>query len=131
MPLLSVSHLSVEYRLPAHGAYRAQGGYLKVVDDVSFALEPGEILGLVGESGAGKTVACRAILRLLPGAHGRIASGRVDFAGRDIARLGGPRAPRRPPARAAPRPAASPPRRATRPPPSVSPNLNQTYFKEV
>src|SRR5579885_150337 len=79
MPLLSVSHLSVEFRLPH--------GHVKAVDDVSFSLEPGEILGLVGESGAGKTVACRAIFRLLPGRRGRIASGRIDFAGRDIARL--------------------------------------------
>jgi peptide/nickel transport system ATP-binding protein len=89
MPLLSVSHLSVEYRVPHGGlpAGAATNGYLRVVDDVSFALEPGEILGLLGETGAGKTVACRAIFRLLPGHHGRIASGRIDFSGRDIARL--------------------------------------------
>jgi peptide/nickel transport system ATP-binding protein len=79
MPLLSVSHLSVEF----HTAR----GRLRAVDDVSFAIEPGEILGLVGESGVGKSVTGRALVRLLPGRNGRIASGRIDFAGRDIARL--------------------------------------------
>jgi peptide/nickel transport system ATP-binding protein len=79
MSLLSVIHLSVEYP--------SDNGHLRVVDDVSFSIEPGEILALIGESGCGKSVACRAILRLLPGRHGRIASGRIDLAGRDIARL--------------------------------------------
>ena len=79
MPLLSVSHLSVEFFTPQ--------GRLRAVDDVSFGVEAGEILGLVGESGVGKTVTCRALVRLLPGRNGRIASGRVDFAGRDIVRL--------------------------------------------
>jgi peptide/nickel transport system ATP-binding protein len=79
MPLLSVSHLSVEFH--------TRNGRLRAVDDVSFVIEPGEILGLVGESGVGKTVTCRALVRLLPGRNGRIASGRIDFAGRDIARL--------------------------------------------
>ena len=79
MALLSVSHLSVDFHLPSRR--------LRAVDDVSFTIEPGEVLGLVGEGGSGKTVACRALIRLLPGRHGRIASGRVDFAGRDIVRL--------------------------------------------
>jgi peptide/nickel transport system ATP-binding protein len=79
MALLSVSHLAVDFHFPR---YR-----IRAVDDVSFTIEPGEVLGLVGESGAGKTVTCRALIRLLPGRNARIASGRVDFAGRDIARL--------------------------------------------
>ncbi len=79
MALLSVSHLSVDFLLPTHR--------LRAVDDVSFTIEPGEVLGLVGEGGSGKSVACRALIRLLPGRNGRIASGRVDFAGRDIVRL--------------------------------------------
>jgi peptide/nickel transport system ATP-binding protein len=79
MALLSVSHLSVDFHFA--------GRRFRAVDDVSFTIEPGEVLGLVGESGAGKSVACRALIRLLPGRNGRIASGRVDFAGRDIARL--------------------------------------------
>src|SRR5215472_8574685 len=79
MSLLSVSHLSVDFYVDRR-RFRA-------VDDVSFSIEPGEVLGLVGESEAGKTVACRALIRLLPGRNGRIASGRVDFAGRDIVRL--------------------------------------------
>jgi peptide/nickel transport system ATP-binding protein len=79
MALLSVSHLSVDFLLPTRR--------LRAVDDVSFTLEPGEVLGLAGETGSGKTVTCRALIRLLPGGNGRIASGRVDFAGRDIVRL--------------------------------------------
>ena len=79
MALLSVSHLSVDFHMPT--------GRLRAVDDVSFSIERGEVLGLIGESGAGKSVACRALIRLLPGRNGRIASGRVDFAGRDIVRL--------------------------------------------
>jgi peptide/nickel transport system ATP-binding protein len=79
MALLSVSHLSVEFITPR--------GRVRAVDDVSFSIEPGEVLGLIGESGSGKSVACRALIRLLPGPNGRIASGRVDFAGRDILRL--------------------------------------------
>ena len=79
MALLSVSHLSVDFHI--------QRKRFRAVDDVSFSIEPGEVLGLVGESEAGKTVACRALIRLLPGRNGRIASGRVDVAGRDIVRL--------------------------------------------
>jgi len=79
MALLSVSHLSVDFHFA--------GKRLRAVEDVSFSIEPGEVLGLAGESGAGKSIACRALIRLLPGRNGRIASGRVDFAGRDIARL--------------------------------------------
>ena len=41
-------------------------GVLKAVDGVSFDLRQGEVLGLVGESGCGKSVACRSILRLVP-----------------------------------------------------------------
>ncbi len=79
MALLSVSHLSVDFHTPF--------GRLRAVDDISFTIEPGEVLGFVGEGGCGKSVACRALIRLLPGHNGRIASGRVDFAGSDIARL--------------------------------------------
>jgi peptide/nickel transport system ATP-binding protein len=57
--------------------------HLRAVEDVSFDLHEGELLGLVGESGCGKTTMMLSILRLLPGA-GRITSGRVLYRGKDL-----------------------------------------------
>ena len=61
-------------------------GVLPVVDGVSFALKPGQVLGLVGESGSGKSVTGFSIMGLLD-APGRIVGGEVLFEGRDLARL--------------------------------------------
>lgn len=74
MPLLEVTDLRVTYDLspPVHA-----------VDGVSFALEPGENLGIVGESGCGKTTVARALLRLLP-RRGRISGGNIRWDGQDI-----------------------------------------------
>ena len=58
---------------------------VKAVDGVSFTLEAGETLGLVGESGCGKTTTCHSIFRLLPAA-GKIISGTIEFAGEDLMR---------------------------------------------
>jgi peptide/nickel transport system ATP-binding protein len=74
-PLLDVRHLSVEY-LTARGAVRA-------VDDVSFALCKGEVFGLAGESGCGKSTIAHAITRLLK-PPAQIAGGQVLFRGQDI-----------------------------------------------
>ncbi|MFN8446985.1 MAG: ATP-binding cassette domain-containing protein, partial [Caldilineaceae bacterium] len=75
-PLLEVNHLSVDYvavgKKPAHA-----------LEDVSFQLRRGEMLGVVGESGCGKTTLMLALMRLLPGA-GRIVEGQVKLQGRDI-----------------------------------------------
>lgn len=57
----------------------ARGAVLRAVDGVSLALEPGETVGLVGESGCGKTTVGRLILRLLP-----VTAGRIVFDGRDV-----------------------------------------------
>ena len=56
--ILAVKHLSVEFQ--------TSGGKKQVVKDVSLSLRRGEVLALVGESGCGKTVLCRSILKLLP-----------------------------------------------------------------
>lgn len=73
-PLLAVEDLTVEYRRP--------GGRMRPVDGVSFEIAEGETLGLLGESGSGKTTIGRAVLGLVP-----VASGRIWFRGVDIARL--------------------------------------------
>ncbi len=76
-PLLSVEDLEVRYSL---GSDRV----LTAVDKVSFQLYPGETLGLVGESGCGKSSLGRAILQLI-----RPASGKVSFLGQDLTQLTG------------------------------------------
>ena len=62
-PLLSVRKLRKEFRTGSRGSLKARGRIL-AVDDVSFDLEKGETLGLVGESGCGKTTTGRLVLRL-------------------------------------------------------------------
>src|SRR5690606_13476724 len=74
-PLLSVKNLRVEYLTP-NGAVRA-------VDNVSFEIAPGEVFGLAGESGCGKSTAALALLRLLP-PPAVITQGEVRFAGEDV-----------------------------------------------
>jgi oligopeptide/dipeptide ABC transporter ATP-binding protein len=79
-PILSVRDLSIEFDAP--------GGPLRAVDGVSFDLRRGETLGLVGESGCGKTTTVLGILRLLP-PGGRVVSGQVWFDGEDLLGLDG------------------------------------------
>lgn len=76
--MLEVKNLSVDYRQNHKTA--------TALHDVSFSLERGEILGVVGESGCGKTTLMLALLRLLPQA-GRISSGQVLYNGNDILKL--------------------------------------------
>jgi oligopeptide/dipeptide ABC transporter ATP-binding protein len=78
--LLQVSDLQTHY--VSFGGERI----VKAVDGVSFTLEDGETLGIVGESGCGKTTTCLSIVGLLP-AGARIVGGRIDFAGQDLAQL--------------------------------------------
>ncbi|MDT9002156.1 ABC transporter ATP-binding protein [Paucibacter sp. APW11] len=73
--LLEVRHLCVEFP--------TRRGTLRALDDVSFSIEPGEILGVVGESGAGKSLTGAAIIGLLE-PPGRIASGEILLEGRRI-----------------------------------------------
>ena len=64
--------------------FHTEAGYLRVVDGVSFALDPGATLGLVGESGCGKTVSALAIMGLLPKPAGVVESGRIAYRGADM-----------------------------------------------
>ncbi len=82
MSLLSVEDLSISFP-------DGQGGRTRVVDGVSFALEPRERLGVIGESGSGKTMIGRAILGLLP-AGGRVEAGRILWEGRDVVTMPAP-----------------------------------------
>ncbi|MFI5775867.1 dipeptide ABC transporter ATP-binding protein [Nocardia sp. NPDC051570] len=72
-----------------HTTIDVRGGVVHAVDGVSLRVERGELLGLVGESGCGKTMTALSILRLLP-EGGRIASGRILLGGADIARMSEP-----------------------------------------
>ena len=76
--LLDVRNLSIHYV--------TEGQVAKAVHNVSFRLREGELLGLVGESGCGKTTLMMALMRLLPSA-GQIASGQVLYGGKDLATL--------------------------------------------
>lgn len=78
MPLLDIRDLSV--------TYATRSGTLRAVDGVSMSLETGEHLGLIGESGSGKSTIARAIMRVLPG-NARTTSGEAWFQQRDLLRL--------------------------------------------
>ena len=66
---------------------KQRSGLVRAVDGVSFAIEPGETVGLVGESGCGKTMTGLSVMRLLPNG-GYIAEGAIRFGGADLATLG-------------------------------------------
>lgn len=66
--------------------FRTEEGVITPVNDVSFSIQEGETLGLVGESGAGKSVTARSILRLID-SPGEIVGGNVIFEGRDLLQL--------------------------------------------
>ncbi len=82
--LLDVDGLRVHFAVPAGGLLRRRWATLKAVDGVSFALAPGETLGVVGESGCGKSTLGRAVLQLI-----RPTAGRVLWLGRDLTALAG------------------------------------------
>ncbi|GBD22991.1 Oligopeptide transport ATP-binding protein OppD [bacterium HR29] len=67
--------------------FYTQEGTVKAVDGTSYTVEEGETLGLVGESGCGKSVSALSILRLIPQPPGKIVSGQILFEGRDILKL--------------------------------------------
>ncbi len=77
-PLLQVEDLKIKYH--------TRDGILTALRDVSFQVNPGEIVGVVGESGCGKSTVAAAVMRLLP-PNGEIAGGRMMFQGRDLCAL--------------------------------------------
>ena len=67
--------------------FYTEDGIVPAVDDVTFAVKPGEIIGIVGESGCGKSVTSLAVLRLIPDPPGKIIAGSIKFEGQDLAIL--------------------------------------------
>ena len=77
--LIDVSNLKTEFH--------TQDGIVHAVNGVSFAVDEGETLGLVGESGCGKSVSMLSVMRLIPMPPGKISSGQVLFQGQDLLKL--------------------------------------------
>jgi len=77
--LLEVRNLNV--------SFSTDDGVFRAVDNVSFHIRRGEVVGLVGESGCGKSVTSLSILKLIPSPPGQIESGQVYFKGQDLLRL--------------------------------------------
>ena len=79
-PILEIENLQIAFVSP--------DGIVRAVDGVSWQLQPGEMLGIVGESGCGKSVTAMSILRLLPGPPGMMASGSIRFRGEELLTAG-------------------------------------------
>ena len=77
--LLDVQNLTTRFKV--------EGGEFTAVDSISFSVQPGRTLGIVGESGCGKSVTSLSIMGLLPKGQGRIATGVIEFDGVDLAQL--------------------------------------------
>jgi oligopeptide transport system ATP-binding protein len=86
MNLLEVQNLKVHFPV-RHGLFARSGEFVRAVDDVSLSIAPGETVGLVGESGCGKTTLGRAVVRLLEPTAGRILFEGEDIGGLDRAKL--------------------------------------------
>jgi oligopeptide/dipeptide ABC transporter ATP-binding protein len=81
-PLLRLEHLTKSFPVRSSSLFRRDHEYVHAVDDVSLDVHPGETLGLVGETGCGKSTLARCIARLYD-----LTSGSVNFDGKDISRL--------------------------------------------
>ena len=80
--LLTVDNLKTYFPI-RKGLLRRTVGYIKAVDGVSFKVRSGQVLGLVGESGCGKTTVARTLLRLVPATAGRVVFGETDVLSAD------------------------------------------------
>jgi oligopeptide/dipeptide ABC transporter ATP-binding protein len=83
-PILEVEALTKHFPVKRPGVLSRIGGQVRAVDGVSFTMAPGETLGLVGESGCGKSTVARLLVKLLDP-----TGGSIRFEGRDITRLSG------------------------------------------
>src|SRR5436853_6857731 len=79
-----MSHLLQVKNLATH--FLTREGLVRAVDDVSFHLDKGELLGLVGESGCGKSMTALSIMRLIS-PPGKIVAGQILFEGKNLLRL--------------------------------------------
>lgn len=77
--LLCVENLTIRYE--------TEDGIVAALNDVTIAIGVGETLGLVGETGAGKTTLAKGIMRLIPSPPGKIVSGRIHYQGKDLRTL--------------------------------------------
>lgn len=78
--LLTVAGLTTEFR--------TERGVVKAVNDVSYTVDESEIIGIVGESGCGKSVSQLSVMQLIPNPPGRIVAGSVEFEGVDLLKFG-------------------------------------------
>lgn len=79
MNLLDVKNLTTLFNI--------DGESFLAVNDISFALKEGEVLGIIGESGSGKSVTALSIMNLLPKLNGKIEAGSIIFNGKDLTTL--------------------------------------------
>src|SRR5207249_10475516 len=79
MALLEVNDLKTQFF--------TRDGVVRAVDGVTFHLDAGETLGLVGESGCGKSVTALSLMRLIPQPPGKIVNGQIVFDGQDILKM--------------------------------------------
>jgi oligopeptide/dipeptide ABC transporter ATP-binding protein len=86
-PLLAVEHLRVLFPIKSGTVINRRIGYVHAVDDVSFALQEGETLGIVGESGCGKTTLIRTLVRLVDATDGTIRFRGTDITKADRSKL--------------------------------------------
>lgn len=75
-PVLRVDHLTLDYETRA--------GKVRALRDITFSMEPGRVVGIVGETGCGKSTLAHAIARLLPDPPARVQSGKIEFQGTDL-----------------------------------------------
>ncbi len=71
-----------------HTRFFTRDGVVRAIEGLSLTVQPGEVLGIVGESGCGKSVTALSVMRLIPPQSGRIVEGTVSFEGKDLATLG-------------------------------------------
>ena len=79
MAVLEINDLTVDFD--------TDQGVVQAIDHLTFSVRPGEIVGLVGESGCGKTTVARCILGVVPQPPARIRTGEILFQGQDLLRL--------------------------------------------